>query len=842
MKKHSIDLNGTWSLTYAEGSHLVAPASLVSEELRGRKLLPARVPAPIHVVLQEAGWIEDPELGMNSLRARWVEEMFWIYRHAFEVPDEAVATPAWLVFDWLEFDATVWLNGQLLGTHANAHRPARFAVGNRLRTGSNSLVVQVSTGLHAAAERPAANWCAGEMALLTKRHWLRKAQYQCGWDWNPRLMNVGILGDVRLEWSALPRLDQVAVFAMPEPDLQRATIHVRCWVENTGTANVPAQLRMRVVETGQSHAVAVDLAPGISRPTIQCVLERPELWWPAGHGAQHLYTIETELTINGEIQRQCCRTGVRRVEMDQSPHPVTGRYCILRVNNRPIFAKGGNWAPSDFLLGRTTPERFRELVQLARAANFNLLRVWGGATYAHPALCEACDEAGIMLWHDLLFACAKYPGDDPDFVREIRLEIAHALRQRAHHPSLILWCGNNEIEWGDWSWGHDRSHPTHPHYALFHLEIPRLLRAEAPATIHWISSPWSPDGLEPNDPTAGDQHPWGVSIGQPGGADWWLYRNYVDRLANEGGVLGASTPAALRAFLPEKERHLLSPSWDHHDNSFACTPWAPGKPGRAYHTVELWTGRDPLAMDLEEYAFVSGLLQAEGLTEYIRNYRRRMFSSAAAVFWQYNESWPATHCWSIVDFHLRRKLAFHPVRRAFAPVTVVIAETDGKFIVFGINDTLQPWTGELRCGFFRLAGGLADDRTCPVQLEANAATPLTELARDTWKALDWKRSGAFALLRQDSRPVAQDRLFLERFRDLELAPQPAIQIEKQSAALVFTSPVFAWGVCLDINGDLPVTDNCFDLIPGIPYRVPWNGTPAQPEISRCGNRILVPPK
>jgi beta-mannosidase len=180
------------------------------------------------------------------------------------------------------------------------------------------------------------------------------------------------------------------------------------------------------------------------------------------------------------------------------------------------------------------------------------------------------------------------------------------------------------------------------------------------------------------------------------------------------------------------------------------------------------------------------------------------------------------------------------VRRAFAAIAVVIAEEDDKLIVFGINDTPQPWTGELRCGFFQLAGGLADDRTIPVQLAANASTPLTERNRDIWNALGCKRSGAFALLQQNGHTVAQDRLFLERFKDLELVPQPAIHVEKQSGALVLAASVFVWGACLDINGELPVADNCFDLLPGIPYRVPWNGTPVQPEVQHCGNRIFVP--
>ena len=197
------------------------PSHYLGPSLRGRRLLPAAVPAPIHQVLRAAGLLEDPNLGLNSLKARWVEEQFWIYRHTFTVPAEAAEQPAWLVFDKLELDTLVLLNGQEGGRHANANRPARFAVTGKLRPGENLLVVRVDAGFHSAADKPGNGFCSGEIGLLTKRHWHRNPQYQVGWDWNARLTNVGILGDVRLEWSAVPRLDQVTLFASRAPTYHR---------------------------------------------------------------------------------------------------------------------------------------------------------------------------------------------------------------------------------------------------------------------------------------------------------------------------------------------------------------------------------------------------------------------------------------------------------------------------------------------------------------------------------------------------------------------------------------------------------------------------------------------
>ncbi len=833
----SQSLNGVWGLTWAEGGQLMMPGYYTGTSLGGRRLIEANVPAPIHQVLQEARIIDDLNVGLNSLKARWVEEQFWIYRHTFSVCDEATEQQAWLNFEHLEFEAIVWLNGVEVGRHANANRPARFAITGKLVPGENLIVVQLSTGMHSAADRPSKDYCVGEIGALTKRHWLRKPQYESGWDWSPRLMNVGILGDVRLDWSQVPFLRQTSVFALLSDDLSTATVKVRATIEGVHEKPVTGTLRARIVETGQTVECPLTLAQGEQQPELSITIDQPKLWWPIHHGDPFRYTVEVFLDTGGETQQTCRKLGVRRIEIDQSPHPVEGRYCILKVNNRPIFSKGGNWVPADQLYSTVDETRCRELVDLALAANFNTLRIWGGGTFASHALCEACDEAGMMIWHDLLFACAQFPGQDPEFKSEVRQEVTHAMRELAHHASLVVWCGSNEVEQGDVEWGYHNSNTANPHYYLFHRELPCLAAKESPANVYWISSPSSPDITKlPNDPTVGDQHPWHVSLGQPA-ADWWAYRNRVDRFPNEGGVLGASSPATLRQFLPEAERFPLSLSWDHHDNPFACQNSAQGGwPGRAYQMVTLWTGLDPLTLNLDDYAYVSGLLHAEGLSEYISNYRHRMFSSASAIFWMYNDSWPVTHGWTIVDYYRRRKLAYHPVRRAFQPVTVVVAEREGRVTVYGVNDTPQPWTGNVRYGIFSLSGAMPVDKMQSATLAANASTPLGSFSVSEWESLGLTTHGAFAVLLQEGAVFAQHRLFITRFKELDMISEPRIAVTHEHGMLTLTSDVFAWGVCLDVDGELPLSDNCIDLLPGIPYRMPWPKELGQPRILRVGNR------
>lgn len=830
----TLSLNGTWNLYHAEGDHRLRLWHYTGEQLNGVKPLPAAVPAPIHQVLLDAGLLEDLNVGLNSLKARWVEERFWIYRRAFTVPDSALASQAWLTFARLELNAKILLNGEEIGEHANAHRPAAFNITGKLRAGENLLVVVVESGIFANADQPSKGFCIGEQGWITKRNWRRAPQYESGWDWHPRLLNVGILGDVALEWHDAVRVGQATAFAIPSADLSTAALTARLTVANPSANNIDGVFRARVTETGQEVAIPVTLAPGENRPEAVIAIDNPRLWWPLGHGEQFRYTVEMTLEADGETQTAIRKVGVRRVEMDQSSHPVEGRYCTLTINNRPIFCKGGNWVPPDMLYSAVPAERYQALVQLAIDANFNTLRVWGGGEYAPHALLDLCDEHGMLIWHDFGFACGQYPAHDPVFAAEVRAELTHVTRELAHHPSLVVWCGSNEIEWGDWTWGYDDNTPAHPHYIIFHRDIPRTLAIEDPATLHWMSSPWSPDYKMPNDPTVGDQHPWTVSM-EPGGADFWKYRTNMDRFPNEGGILGASSPATLKQFLPESERSLFSMVWDHHDNPFAVHDGTPGVLGRAYKTVSLWTGRDPLALDWEDYAFVSALLQAEGLYEYISNYRRRMFDSASAIFWMYNDSWPVTHGWTIVDYYLRTKLAYHPVRRANQPVTVVVAADDDRVTVYGVNDTPREWSGKLGYGLFTLDGKRPLDEYRAVTLPANASTPLATIPKTDWETLGFTESGAYAVLTEGDWPVAQHRLFLAHFKNLEFV-EPDIRVINEPARLILCADAFAWGVCLDIDGELPLPDNCFDLLPGIPYVLPWSAELGEPKIVKIGNR------
>ena len=833
-------LDGTWLLKGTDGRRGEV-STYCLEDVDERPFLEATVPGEVHLDLMRAGRIADPRKGTNALDARWVEEQFWIYRRTFEAPAEASqARRCWLVFDELDLAAEIYLNGRLVGTHANTFYPCRVDVTGSLRPGENQLSVAIESGLYSAGERPAMGYTPGNPdSLLHKRMWLRKPQYQFGWDWNPRLVNVGISGSVHLEWADTARIDQMAVYPVLSEDHTSASLVTRLFLENVSESALEATVIVQVAGPGTaSRRVQVTLPPGESTQEITLSIQHPDLWWPRPHGEQPLYDVTAQIAIGASVVDTCTRrTGIRSISIDRSPHPEGGEYFCLVVNGKRIFAKGGNWVPADMLMADVDHERYNGLVQEALAANFNTLRVWGGGRYLDHDLLGLCDEAGLLVWHDCIFACSQYPTDDPAFLNNVRTEIQHVSRELSPHPSLIVWCGNNEIEWGAWSWGYDTI-LAHPDYALYHMEIPRILKAEDPSRPYWPSSPYSPDSQYPNDPTVGDQHPWHVSLfGDL--ENYWAYRVDVSRFPNEGGALGASSIETLKEFLPENERYYLSPSWEYHDNELALGPNPAGEGGPGRKSINetwfrTWLGMDPAAMTLPDYAYYSGLLQSEALVEYINNYRRRMFSTASAIFWMYNDSWPVTHGWTIVDYYMRRKLAFHPVRRAFEPLQVIPAIDGDKVSIYGVNELATPWKGLVRYGLFRFDGEPAMQEKVEAELTPNASTLLAQFPLDEWHKVGVERGGAFATMWEDGVCVRQNRLLLARFKDVGW-PQPEIRVTRRGDRAVFSSRTFVWGVCLDPSGEQALADDVFDLLPGVPWEIPWAADRPLPRIAYTGN-------
>jgi beta-mannosidase len=829
MSLSSLDLNGIWRARWSDGQRGRAEYANrdVADDVR---YIDAAVPGEIHLDLIKAGLLAEPADGLNCLAARWVEEMIWSYRRDFTAPRAALASGAraWLVFESLDLVASLVLNGKEIGKHRNVFHPCRIEVTGVLRGGPNVLAVHLDGGLYDVSERPGELYSSQADHKLHKRSWLRKPQCQFSWDWSPRLINVGISGPVRLEWTRdTVRVDAFVPLATLTPDLQTGSVRARLFVEGLGNEPVKGELTVRLSPGGPDVRVPVDIKPGLNPVETVMSVPQPELWWPVGCGKQALYSIRAILSVKGRVVAgREAMIGFRHVRVDQTPHAEGGYRFVMEVNGRKIFCKGGNFVPADTIFARLDRAAYEALTDRALEANFNMLRVWGGGLYESDAFYDLCNRKGILVWQEFVFACSKYPTTDAAFLEDVRREARYQIRRLAPHPSLVVWCGNNEMEWGAWEWGYDKVGATLPDYALFHNVLPRLLAEEDATRYYQPSSPYSPDGTAPNRDDRGDQHPWTLGFWN---TDFRQYRKMACRFPNEGGILGpTSLPTMLRC-LPEGHRHVQSFAWQLHDNS--VDSW--GEPSPPDGMIRQWLGLDVRRLSVADFVYWGGLVQGEGLREYVDNFRRRMFDSAAAIFWMFNDCWPATRSWTIVDYALNRTPAFWAVKRAMAPVSLVLVEEDGRVVVYGINDTDTPQEAGLRYGVFTLGGRYAVDHGQPVLLAPNASTRLADFPAGAWTSR--RASLAFAVLTQGDRVLARNRLFEPFFKDMAW-PAAKVRVRVGAGKATFTCDRFAWGVCLDLDGDKALGDNFFDLYPGQPHTIPWRRkTP--PSIVHVGNEL-----
>ncbi len=838
MNNRKISLNGTWKLRWYDGQRGGNVQRLLVADPELHRALPAEVPGEVHLDLLRAGLIEEPAEGLNSLASRWVEELQWFYYRTFEVPALNPGEHAYLSFSAIDLVAVIYLNGKEIGRHANAFYPCRFDVTDFLLEGENVLVVAVEAGLFAVSERPSKGYGIGMDGLLHKRHWQRQVQSSFSWDWAPRLLNVGLRGDVTLEICQSARFDQLVVLSELSNDLLSGRIRVRLFAEGINEGIQNGVLRVEIEETDQRIEIPIEVKPGLHPYEAEIILEAPQLWWPIGYGSQPLYTIQATLTINsttiGSARKQ---TAFRHVRVVQDPHPSGGRYFFIEINHKPIFMKGGNWVPADILFARLNRDRYRLLVDRAIEANFNIVRIWGGGMYESEDLYELCDEKGLLVWQEFIFACAKYPLQDEEFAADVKREAVYHIRRLAHHPSLIVWCGNNEMEVGTWDWGYERG-VAYPDYALFHLVLPVLLDEEDGTRYYQPSSPFSPEHKHPARDDIGDQHPWSVGFTN---TDFRDYRQMISRFPNEGGFLGPTSLPTMRTCLGKmstkgspftsENAAPTSFAFEIHDNSFAYNDTYT----HPDHFLLQWLGLRPMEMSLEEFVYYGGLIQGEALSEYIYNFRRRMFSSASAIFWMYNDCWPATRSWTIVDYYGRRTPSFCPVRRAFQPLCVVLAVENNMINVYGVNEG-PACQVEIRYGLFHLRGGYPMDRRQTAALPENASTFITSFALEHWYRLGEKTHAAFAILYQDGQELSRNVFMLPFYKEIDW-PDVDLQVRLEQGKAIFECSTFAWRVCLDLDGEQSYPDNFFDVLPDIPTTLDWSPDLGEPRVLFVGNSI-----
>ncbi|HEY3289007.1 MAG TPA: beta-mannosidase, partial [Anaerolineae bacterium] len=485
------------------------------------------VPGDIHQGLMGAGRIQDPLLGLNSFDCAWTEERAWWFRKRF------ATDPAWLRSDAVELElngldaeASIYLNGAHLGDHRSAFYPFVADIKKLVSPDAeNTLLVRLTSGVDAVHVKPEQLAALGVPVGTEagngrpergdpRRVFVRKPQYSFGWDWSPRVATTAIGGDVTIRaWNAAYIRD---VLVRPERsgngynDISLAvTVTVDAW-HYFSTAN--GSLTVTVIDEKGARVTATHaglLRSGLNHITCMLPLETPRLWWPNGMGDQHLYTVQVSLDAKGSredatVERAiwpAFKYGLRFVELDTGDEDEV-RFAFV-VNGKRIFSKGADWIPVDTLYARAGAERYERLVDEAKQANFNMLRVWGGGLYEPEAFYAVCDRAGILLWHDFMFACAPYPDHEPWFREEVRREAEYQTKRLRNHACMAVWSGSNENNWGFDEWWHDQ---TNAGAYLYNHLLPAVVHENSPDIPYWNGSPYG--GVHPNSADVGDRHHW----------------------------------------------------------------------------------------------------------------------------------------------------------------------------------------------------------------------------------------------------------------------------------------------------------------------------------------------
>ncbi len=767
--------------------------------------LPAVVPGSVYADLMANGKLEDPFWRDNEDAALALMEDDYVYTLTF-VPDAKILSEELVLlrFDGLDTIADIELNGTPIGHTKNQHRSYEFEVGDLLGGGENVLKVTFRSPTRYIKEMQQVVKVGGSSDAMDGFAHLRKAHCMFGWDWGPHLPDAGIWRPVSLIGFHTARISDVAIFQRHAKDCVTLLLDVQSdQVHN---------------KRGLSYTVTLTDPEGqetvFSDSPESVLVEHPKLWWPHGYGDQPLYRVKVSL-FDGEelLDEKEKRIGLRTMTMHREKDEY-GESFATEVNGVQIFAMGADYIPEDNLLSRVNPARTRKLLEQCVAANFNSIRVWGGGYYPNDDFYDSCDELGLVVWQDLMFACAVYELSD-DFEQEIIAEVAENVRRLAHHASLGLICGNNEMEMfvdqGEWV----QSFKQKADYIkMYEYIFPKIMRQVAPDVFYWPASPSSGGSFDaPNDPNRGDVHYWEVWHGnQPFSA----YRDYYFRYASEFGFQSFPTLKTVEAFTLPEDRNVFSYIMEKHQRNHAAN----GKiMNYLYQTYRYPT-------DFAVLLYASQMLQATAIQYGVEHWRRNRGRCMGAIYWQLNDCWPVAS-WSSIDYFGRWKALHYFAKRFFAPVLLSCCEegtmtqqpnvnAENQQIETSIrlnvsNETMEAQDVVVRYALCDNEGTVLESGEEVLCVEALSAVWLPKVI---FSAIDLHRVHCRYELWQQGALVSSHSVLFCAPKHFDFA-DPKLTVRLEGEELVVTAAAYAKGVEIrNENEDLILSDNYFDMETG----------------------------
>jgi beta-mannosidase len=807
----------------------------------------AVVPGCVHRDLLRHQLIPDPFWARNELDLQWIEERDWEYRATFAVPaalltEEVVE----LVADGLDTVAAVTLNGHEVARTENMFVGYRWDVKPWLRRGRNELTIRFESAMcyirrtrveHVPRE---INDPVGRCVVI------RKQQCQFGWDWGPRFVTAGIWRDIRLEAWTDNRLESVRVTQRHEggavrldlaPELARPDSGVTLrWQLRLAATEAAGALELRRPRRDRV-APPVDVRPGIGQSGEGALIEvtDPQLWWPNGQGAQPLYDLDVEAidAVGRSLGRWRRRIGLRTIILDQHKDEWGESFQFV-VNGRPVFAKGANWIPAhSFVAGLTRADYARDL-RSAAEAHMNMVRIWGGGIYESEDFHDLCDELGLLVWQDFMFACTLYPADAA-FLASSQAEVVWQVRRLRHRASLALWCGNNEVYGCNIQELLNEPRKYAEYEALFHRAIPEALRTADTVTPYWPSSPWRGDtaGDHEAGTQRGDTHYWDVWHARHPVKD---YEKHVFRFASEFGMQSYSSEPTNATFCPPHADNVFGPEMENHQKNRFGNQIILDYVSRLYRFP-----RDQSAL-----VYLSQLNQAHCMQIGVEHYRRNRPRSMGALYWQLNDCWPVAS-WSSIEFTGRWKALHYAARRFFAPA-IVTAQLEGEettiisnyrrstvnaLQLFTINDAPAPVRARLGWEVWLVNGRRLARGGRSVTLPPASSIRQHRLDLAPFIARHGRDTLCIRLRLETPRGTSEDTVFLTapRFVDLPRA-RTTVRWARESATctrLTFTSDAFQHRFAFAFGNEaFRASDNFFDLYPGQPRTVIVNFERALP--------------
>lgn len=782
-------LNGTWQLSAGH-------RSLESVDMQ--------IPGTVLSGLLAAGKIKDPFYRTNEDATR---ALFWkdyVFTRTFDVDEELLAQQhIVLVCEGLDTLAEISINGTFLAKTDNMHRTWKFQAKKLLHPGKNEIQIVFRSVLRFIEDYPyeahkKINYIP--CGSMKGNQLLRKAHSMFGWDWGPQTIDAGIFRDIYLQGYSHARIEDIRIH-------QQHAKNVSVQTSITLSESVPGQkLCVELSEDGADKPLQTKLcktnADGVA--TVDFVIENPKLWWPNDYGDQPLYIVRTTLLDEDgtSLESITRRIGLRTLTISQEKDEWGNEFAFC-VNGVKIFTRGGNYIPDDCLYTRITEKKLDYILESCRRAHFNCVRVWGGGYYPSDAFYDLCDEKGLIVWQDLMYACNVYDVTDA-FAENCRQETYDNVRRLRHHASLGLWCGNNEIEsawdhWGDFQ--KETPYLRADYIRLFEEVLPKAVQEADGETFYWHSSPSSGGCFDnPDDANRGDTHYWDVWHGQKPFTD---YRKYFFRFCSEFGFQSFPCAKTVNSFTLEDDRNIFSRVMESHQKNDAAN----GK--MLYYLSE--NLRYP--KDLTHLLYASQVLQGMAIKYGVDHWRRNRGRCMGTLYWQINDDWPAPS-WSSIDYFGRWKALHYMAQKFYAPHAVSMTLEDHRCHVYFSNESFETTEYSLTLSIRDLSGNVLETYETKGNSPAFSAIETAVVDICSWED---QKDDVFleAVIHTKDQKVLKDVETLVPYKYLNLKnPVISTEAEETNDAFILhiSSDCFAPFVALDFDdADVIFSDNFFHL-------------------------------